>query len=62
MRILPQRLRSDESGQDLTEYALLVAVISTAAAALLPNTIHGAFYNIMSRCSSLLERFGTGGG
>ena len=62
MRILPQRFWSDESGQDLIEYALLVAMISTGAAALLPNTIHGAFFNVMSRCASLLERFGTGGG
>jgi Flp pilus assembly pilin Flp len=62
MRTLPQRLWSDDSGQDLIEYALLVSVVTTAAVALLPNTIHGAFYNVMSRCTSLLERFGTGGG
>jgi Flp pilus assembly pilin Flp len=62
MRTLPQRLWYDDSGQDLIEYALLVAVVTTAAVALLPNTIHGAFYNVMSRCTSLLERFGTGGG
>jgi Flp pilus assembly pilin Flp len=62
MRTLPQRLWSDDSGQDLIEYALMVAMVSTAAVALLPGTIHGAFYNVMSRCTSLMDRFGSGGG
>jgi len=62
MRKLIQRLWSDESGQDLIEYALLVALVATGSAILMPMTVAQSISHIYSRVSSCLDRFGNGGG
>ena len=48
-----QRLMQDESGQDLVEYALLVALVAVSAGALLPG-VSTNFSKIFSRMGSLL--------
>ena len=62
MKSFLKHLRNDESGQDLIEYALLVALVATGSAILLPATINPALSNIYSKVTSLLDRFGSGGG
>jgi Flp pilus assembly pilin Flp len=62
---MARRLRQfweDESGQDLIEYALLCGFVTTAAGVLLPGSIYTPFTQIFSKVSSLLDRFGSGGG
>ena len=48
-----QRLIQDESGQDLVEYALLVALVALSAGALLPG-VSANFSKIFSRMGSVL--------
>lgn len=48
MKTMLKRLWKEEEGQDLLEYALLIALIALIAAAAFPaigNTIHGIFVN-----------------
>jgi Flp pilus assembly pilin Flp len=47
-----KRLGKDESGQDLVEYALLVAMIAVAVAATFPSTIAPSISSIFSRIQS----------
>ena len=56
------RLWNDDSGQDLIEYALVVALVATGSAILIPQEIHTSLSHVYSRVSSCLERYGTGGG
>jgi Flp pilus assembly pilin Flp len=56
------QLLNNRRGQDLIEYALLCALVATGTAILLPRTIVGNMTHIYSRVSSLLIRFGGGGG
>ncbi len=46
------RLIQDETGQDLVEYALMVAMIAVAVAATFPSTIAPSISNIFSRIQS----------
>jgi Flp pilus assembly pilin Flp len=46
------RLMSDESGQDLVEYALMVAMIAVAVAATFPATIAPSISQVFSRVQS----------
>ncbi len=48
-----ERLASDERGQDLIEYALLVGLIATATAAGMPN-FTPAFSTIFNRIASVV--------
>ena len=53
----PMRLLLDEEGQDLIEYALVVALIAFAAIAgmgSLANGINGAFTNLATSLSSAI--------
>ena len=61
VRILRQ-LWVDETGQDLVEYALMCGFVTTAAGVLLPGSIFTPMNQIYSKVSSLLDRFGSGGG
>ena len=49
---LAKRLTLDESGQDLVEYALMVAMIAVAIAATFPSTIAPSVSAIFSRIQS----------
>ena len=62
MKSFLEHLWKDESGQDLIEYALLVALVATGSAVLLPTTINTAMTHIYSKVVSCLDRFGSGGG
>jgi Flp pilus assembly pilin Flp len=46
------RLLRDESGQDLVEYALMVAMIAVAVAATFPSTIAPSISQVFSRIQS----------
>lgn len=46
------RLMHDESGQDLVEYALMVAMIAVAVAATFPSTIAPSVSQVFSRIQS----------
>jgi Flp pilus assembly pilin Flp len=46
------RLFRDESGQDLVEYALMVAMIAVAVAATFPSTIAPSISQVFSRIQS----------
>lgn len=46
------RLMRDESGQDLVEYALMVAMIAVAVAATFPSTIAPSISQVFSRIQS----------
>ena len=55
-RQVVQRLRRDDSGQDLLEYALLVALIALVAfgaVELAGNSVNTIFSNIASQLASL---------
>jgi len=55
IRLVLKRLWKEEEGQDIIEYALLVALIALAAAAAFPplaTTIHGIFVNANSCLTS----------
>jgi pilus assembly protein Flp/PilA len=55
MKLLLQRLWKEESGQDLTEYALLLVLIALAAIASvrgLANSIQNVFNNAASNLTS----------
>ena len=62
MKSFLKHLWNDDGGQDLIEYALLVGLVATGSAILLPGTINPALSGIYSRVTSLLDRFGSGGG
>ena len=47
-----ERLMRDESGQDLIEYALMVAMIAVAVAATFPSTIAPSISSVFSRIQS----------
>ena len=47
-----EKLLRDESGQDLVEYALMVAMIAVAIAATFPSTIAPSVSQIFSRLQS----------
>jgi Flp pilus assembly pilin Flp len=53
---------TDESGQDLIEYALLCGLVCTGTAVLMPMSVFTSMSNIYSRVGSLLDRYGSGGG
>jgi Flp pilus assembly pilin Flp len=57
-----RRLWYDEAGQDLIEYALLVALVATGSAILLPSFVQSSMVQIYSKVNSCLLRFGGGGG
>lgn len=46
------RLMRNESGQDLVEYALMVAMIAVAVAATFPSTIAPSISQVFSRIQS----------
>jgi Flp pilus assembly pilin Flp len=62
MRSFLKGVWQDETGQDLIEYALLVALIATGSAILMPMSIHHNISHIYSRVQSVLGRYGAGGG
>jgi Flp pilus assembly pilin Flp len=62
MKSFLSRLWNDQIGQDLIEYALLVALVATGSAILLPTAIHTGMSHIYSKVVSCLDRFGSGGG
>lgn len=53
MKMLFARLWTEEKGQDLTEYALLLALISVAMVATL-NTLAGAIQTAIGNASTVL--------
>jgi Flp pilus assembly pilin Flp len=62
MRRFALHLWHDETGQDLIEYALLVALVATGSAILMPMSVHNTIGHVFSRVTSCLGRFGNGGG
>lgn len=54
MRARLQLLGRDESGQDLIEYALMLATLTVVVAGFLPPTIMPAVSTIFSRITSTL--------
>jgi Flp pilus assembly pilin Flp len=54
MRALLSRLCRDDSGQDLIEYALMVATLAVVVAGFLPPTIMPAVSTIFSKITSSL--------
>ena len=57
-----KRFWTDESGQDLIEYALLSGLVATGAGILIPGSVFTSMSGIYTRVVSLLDRFGSGGG
>ncbi|MEO8661939.1 MAG: Flp family type IVb pilin [Bryobacteraceae bacterium] len=53
--LLAQTAR-DESGQDLIEYAMLIAFLALAVAAFLPPTLAPAISGIFSKITTILAR------
>jgi len=51
------RFRRDQRGQDLIEYALLLALVAVAGGAMVP-PVAGAVSTIFSKAISVLARFG----
>ena len=51
-----RRLWAEESGQDLIEYAMLVAFLAVAVSAFLPPTVAPAISGIFSKITALLGR------
>jgi len=56
LRIRLQRIREEESGQDLIEYALVVALIALAATAGM-GTLAGAINNAFNNVASVLNSY-----
>jgi pilus assembly protein Flp/PilA len=54
MKLLLTRLWKEEEGQDLTEYALLLVLLSLAAVATL-NALAGAIQNVFSNAAANLN-------
>jgi pilus assembly protein Flp/PilA len=54
MKLLLTRLWKEEEGQDLTEYALLLVLLSLAAVATL-NTLAGAIKNVFTNAATNLQ-------
>jgi pilus assembly protein Flp/PilA len=54
MKLLLKRLWKEEEGQDLTEYALLLVLLSLAAVATL-NTLATAIQNVFSNAAANLN-------
>jgi Flp pilus assembly pilin Flp len=58
MRLWVTRIWQDDAGQDMVEYALVVALVAIGSAVLMPIAVHHSCSQIMSKVSSCLERFG----
>ncbi len=52
---LLQSLRKNEEGQDMIEYALLVAAVAVIVAAILPPALMPAINSVFSRIASTLS-------
>ena len=50
------RLRGDQQGQDMIEYALMAAFLTVAVAAFFPTSLAPNMSQIMSKAASLLSR------
>jgi|tagenome__1003787_1003787.scaffolds.fasta_scaffold14597222_2 Flp pilus assembly pilin Flp len=59
MHSLLLQLWRDETGQDLIEYALLVALVATGSAILMPMSVQHTMSGIYSKVNSCLVRFST---
>ena len=60
VRVMMARLIRDEQGQDLVEYALIVAAVGLALVATV-NTLSGAIVSLYSSITQGLASIGTGG-
>jgi Flp pilus assembly pilin Flp len=60
-QILRYKLWRDQSGQDMIEYALLVAFVCVSGVAVLPVTVMPTFLIIWSKVQCVMSTVGGGG-